>query len=339
MRQAACHLYSPRYDWVSVFWRSPLVRAAQLIGPEAATIIAAARPTPGAGQVLVKVLACGVCGSDLNAWRGVPGIEYPLPPGAPGHEVWGEVAELGPGVAKASLFLGQKVTGLMQGGYAQYALAQADELLAVPPSFGDRPLLGEPLACAANVVRRANWRPGDPLAVVGFGYLAALVVQLLFARGSSRWVAISRRAESRALALRLGAEAAYGFEQVPGELWDSFPLVIEAAGVQQALDHATWLTAYGGRLVIAGYHADGPRTVNLQSWNWKGIDVVNAHERRPEVYLRGLREGLQVAEQHGLDLRSLVSHRWPLEEIGDALRTAAARPAGYVKGVVLPWNQ
>ena len=310
------------------------MRAALFEAPGHARIRDLAPPTPTPGEVLLKVLACGVCGSDLNAWRGVPGLEYPLPPGAPGHEVWGEVAVDDSG----TLEVGRMVTGLVQNGYAQYALATATELLPVPPHFGDTLLLGEPLACAANVVRRARHQPGEPVAVVGFGYLAALVVQLLFPDRAGRWLAISRRPESRDLALALGADAAYPFDAVPDALWDSVPLVIEAAGVQQTLDFATWLTAYGGRLVIAGYHADGPRTVNMQSWNWKGIDVINAHERRPEAYLQGLRDGLRIAEQHRLDLAALISHRWPLEQIGEAFETAVARPRDYLKGVVLPWD-
>jgi threonine dehydrogenase-like Zn-dependent dehydrogenase len=313
------------------------MRAAQLKAPEQPRLVEVEQATPGPGEVLVKVLACGLCGSDLNAWRGVPGTNYPLAPGRPGHEVWGEVASIGPDVG--GFAPSQKVTGLLQAGYAQYALARADELLRVPASFGDRPLLGEPLACAANVVRRMRWQPSDRLAVVGFGYLAALVLRLLFPTSTGSWVVVTRRPESRALALQLGAEAAYGFADVPAACWDSFPIVLEAAGVQQSLDYATWLTAYGGRLVIAGYHADGPRTVNLQSWNWKGIDVVNAHEREPAVYLRGLREGLQIVERHGLDLTSLITHHWPLDQIDQAFRTAVDRPPEYVKGAVLPWSE
>ena len=61
--------------------------------------------------------------------------------------------------------------------------------------------------------------------------------------------------------------------------------VIEAAGHQEGLDLGTALTAEGGRLVIAGYHQDGLRHVDMQTWNWRGIDVINAHERRPEVYV------------------------------------------------------
>jgi threonine dehydrogenase-like Zn-dependent dehydrogenase len=290
-------------------------------------------PAPGAGEVLVRIRACGICGSDLNAWRGVAGIEYPLPPGAPGHETLGEVVALGPGVA--GVRVGQTVTGLVWNGFADLAVARAEHLLVLPEAQAAAGVLGEPLACAMNVVRRSAIGAGDRLAVVGFGYLAALVVQLL-PPGIGGWVALSRREDSRALALRLGAEAAYDFAHVPAELWDSFGVVIEAAGVQQTLDYATWLTAYGGRLVIAGYHADGPRTVNMQSWNWKGIDVINAHAREPAVYVRALREALELAGSRGLDLGRLETHTWPLERAADAFRSAEERPAGFVKGVVRP---
>jgi threonine dehydrogenase-like Zn-dependent dehydrogenase len=315
------------------------VKAVQFVAPADPRIINLERPAPATDEVLIRVLACGVCGSDLNVWRGIPGIEYPLPPGAPGHEVWGEIEELGHRAMGPDFTVGQKVTGLMSAGYAQYTLARREDLVSVPARFGNSPMLGEPLACAANVVRRARWQPGERVALVGFGYIAALIARLLFPDGGQSWVAISRRHESRALALRLGAESVYDFNSVPEELWDGFPVVIEAAGVQQSLDYATWLTAYGGRLVIAGYHADGWRSVNMQNWNWKGIDVVNAHERQPAAYLRGLRDGLQILERHNLEIAELISHRWPLNRVNEAFRAADTREAAYTKAIVLPWDK
>ncbi len=314
------------------------MRAFQLTGAGNGQLIDCDVPIPGAGQVLIKVLACGVCGSDLNSWRGIPGIEFPMTPGAPGHEVWGEIAALGP-EADGALRTGQRITGLMFNGYAQYTLARADEVQVLSDEFApERPVLGEPLACAANIVRRIAYQPGDRVAIVGFGYIASLVMRFLFPERLGHWVAISRRPESRERALECGAAAAYAFESVPADLWDSFPIVIEAAGVQRSLDYATWLTAYGGRLVIAGYHADGPRTVNMQSWNWKGIDVVNAHERKPETYMRGLKDALSLIRRHPLDASEPMSHSWSLDHVSEALRTADQPPSDYVKGVIWPWR-
>jgi threonine dehydrogenase-like Zn-dependent dehydrogenase len=309
------------------------MRALRLREPRQAAIVEVPDPSPGEGEVLVRIRACGVCGSDLNAWRGVPGLEYPLPSGAPGHETYGDVVAVGTGVD--NFRAGQTVTGLLWNGVADLGLARADNLVVLPQGMERIPLLGEPLACAMNVVRRSGVGSGDRLAVVGFGYLAALIVQLL-PSGASGWIAVSRREDSRSLALRLGGDAAYDFSAVPAALWDSFPIVIEAAGIQQTLDYATWLTAYGGRLVIAGYHADGPRTVSMQNWNWKGIDVINAHARQPAVYTDALREALDQATTRGLDLASLQTHTWPLERAAEAFAAMEERPAGFLKSLVYP---
>jgi threonine dehydrogenase-like Zn-dependent dehydrogenase len=299
------------------------MRAVVLEGAGRAVVRDVPEPTPGRGEVLVRVRACGLCGSDLNAWRGVPGIEYPMPAGAPGHEVWGEVCAVGDAVAGVQV--GDCVTGLMWNGLAEVCVARAENLV---PS--DNLLLGEPLACAANVVRRAGVAEGDRVAIVGFGYLAALIAQLL--PSGSSWSALSRREVSRSLALELGAEAVCDFDEVPPGWWDGFRVVIEAAGVQQTLDFASWLVAYGGRLVIAGYHADGPRTVNMQTWNWKGIDVINAHEREPRVYI----EALRSVRDRRFELERLLTHRWPLNDIEKAFSTLEERPSGFVKGIIVP---
>src|SRR6185369_17576014 len=70
--------------------------------------------------------------------------------------------------------------------------------------------------------------------------------------------------------------------------------VIEAAGKQESLDLASEITSERGRLVIAGYHQDGPRQVNMQLWNWRGLDVINAHERDPKNYVRGIRSAVEA---------------------------------------------
>ena len=309
------------------------MQALVVSGPRQASLVDVADPVAQPGEVVVRVRECGICGSDLNAWRGVPGVEYPLPPGAPGHEVWGEVLAVGPSVS--GVHAGETVTGLLWNGFAELAVARAEDLVVLPRPLAARGVLGEPLACAMNVVRRSAAAAGDRLAVVGFGYLAALVVQLL-PPDVTEWVAVSRRADSRALAVRLGAAAAYDFASVPGTLWDSCDVVIEAAGAQRTLDFATWLTAYGGRLVIAGYHADGPRTVNMQSWNWKGIDVINAHERQPAQYVSALRQAFALMAAQPIHVHDLQTHAWPLADAPAAFQAAEARPAGFIKGVVCP---
>jgi NADPH2:quinone reductase len=115
-----------------------------------------------------------------------------------------------------------------------------------------------------------------------------------------------------------------------------FDVVVEAAGTQSALDTASRLVAPGGRLVVAGFHQDGPRTVDMQRWNWRGIDVLNAHEREPQAYVSGMREAVRLACDGVLDLEALVTHRLTLDELGRAFELARTRPKGFVKAVVCP---
>ena len=111
--------------------------------------------------------------------------------------------------------------------------------------------------------------------------------------------------------------------------------VIEATGHQWPLDLAGELCAERGKLVIAGYHQDGPRQVNMQSWNWKGIDVINAHERNPQVQVEGLREAVEAVASGRLDPASLYTHRYPLDLLDEALTATRDKPEGFVKALVM----
>jgi threonine dehydrogenase-like Zn-dependent dehydrogenase len=110
--------------------------------------------------------------------------------------------------------------------------------------------------------------------------------------------------------------------------------VIEAVGKQWPLDLAGELVREGGKLVVAGYHQDGPRQVNMQMWNWKGIDVVNAHERDPAVQMHGLREAVAAVASGRLDPAPLYTHEYALEELGAALDATRDRPDGFLKALV-----
>ncbi|WP_248633639.1 zinc-binding dehydrogenase [Cereibacter changlensis] len=125
-------------------------------------------------------------------------------------------------------------------------------------------------------------------------------------------------------------------EEVRGQTNGRFcDVVIEAVGKQAALDVAGELVAEGGRLVIAGYHQDGPRQVNMQQWNWRGIDVINAHERKPEIYMRGIREAIEAVADGRLDPWPLLTHSYPLDQLDVALDATRDRPEGFMKAIIL----
>ena len=186
---------------------------------------------PGAGQVLIKVQACGVCHSDVFTKEGYwPGIQYPR---VPGHEVAGIIDELGAGVSewKRGQRVGVgwhgghdgtclacrrgdfgncqnlKIAGISyDGGYQQYMVAPAEALTAMPEGLGDAE--AAPLLCAGittyNALRHSGALPGDLVAVLGIGGLGHLGIQFANKFGY-KVAAIGHGPESAALAKKLGA--------------------------------------------------------------------------------------------------------------------------------------
>jgi len=188
----------------------------------------------------------------------------------PDIEAVGVVEEIGP-LAKG-LKICERVALVSNGGFADYNVVNATA--AVPIGDLGFPFLGEPLGCAMNVHRRSGIRRADLIAIVGIGFLGAILVQLAVSAGA-RVIAVSRRPGVLRLAKEYGAELALPFGD-RAEIVDRVrnltgsklcDVVIEAAGVQETLDLASDLTKSRGRLVIAGYHQGGPRSVNMQEWN------------------------------------------------------------------------
>lgn len=299
-------------------------------------------PDPGPGEVRVRLEGSGVCGSDLPLWQGRPWFDYPREPGFPGHEGWGTVDAVGPDVS--DLREGDRVATLAGGAFAECQVIPAREVVPLPDGLEGRPFPGEPLACAMNVARRADLADGQRVAVVGVGFLGALLVELA-ARSGAWVVALSRRETALEVArkqgaretIRLNGDDAAAVRRVE-ELTDGrlCERVIEAAGVQRTLDLASALAGVRARLVIAGYHQDGTRRVDLREWNWRGLDVVNAHEREPTVYARGLRRAVEAVLQGRLDPFPLLTHHIPLQDVDRAFELLEDRPAGFVKAVVRP---
>lgn len=314
------------------------MRAARIVAPGRLEVAEVPVPEPGASQVRVRVLGCGVCGSNLPVWRGRPWFDYPLAPGAPGHEGWGKVESLGAGVEAG--WLGKKVAFLSQHAFAEYDLARADSLVDMPA--GTTVFPGEALACVMNIFERCEIRAEHTVALVGVGFLGALLVQLASRRGA-RVLALSRRPFALELARRCGAAetlsaadggaaAARVAALTGGRGCDC---VIEAAGEQAALDLAGELVAVRGRLVVAGYHQE-ERRVNMQLWNWRGIDVINAHERDENRYRAGMRAAAAAVSAGVLDPEPLYTHRFALQESAAAFTALGERPAGFLKAWITP---
>ena len=317
------------------------MRAAVVTGPGEVSVQSVPRPRPASGQVRVRLEGCGVCASNLTPWSGPEWMRFPTAPGELGHEGWGVIDAIGEDVA--GLAVGDRVACLSHRSYADYDVADASAVVRLPHSLRDQPFPGEPLGCAMNIFRRAQITAGETVAIVGIGFLGALLTRLASNAGA-RVLAISRRPCSLDIARAMGAAETIAMDDHYRIIADVKALtegrfcetVIEAVGKQWPLDLAVELTAERGRLVIAGYHQDGPRQVNMQLWNWRGLDVINAHERDPAVYAQGVREAIEAVASGRLDPTPLYTHVYPLHRLAEALDATRDRPPGFVKALVRP---
>ncbi len=315
------------------------MKAAVLTAPKSIAVQDVALPVPAAGQIRFQLEGCGLCASNIPVWEGREWFSYPVAAGNPGHEGWGVVDAVGEGVE--NLKVGDRVAALSYNSYAAYDVADADKAVKLPTALAGKPFPGEPLGCAMNIFKRSDIAAGQTVAILGIGFLGALLVQLAKHAGASV-IAISKREFSLEIAKACGADELilmddhYRIIQKVSELTDGTfcERVIECTGKEWPLNLAGELSAERGRLVIAGFHQDGMRQVNVQLWNWRGLDVINAHERDPQEYIRGIEAAVEAVENGILQPDRLYTHSFTLENINDAFHSLTSRTDGFVKALI-----
>lgn len=311
------------------------MRLAVLTGPGGFEIVEEPVPEIWPGDVLVRVSACGVCASELDMYRGVSQVSYPL---RPGHEISGVVERVGEGVAGLAPGDPVAVFGTARG-YGEYVAVPAEHCIHA----GEVPLdlaLGEPLACAVNAVELAGIKLGDDVVIVGAGFMGQVIQRLVQLRGPRQVIVADTRDEALERAASSGATATVNVaeeslaEAVGNLTGAAADVTIEITGTQAALEAIGDCTRMSGTLVIAGFHQGPPRQVPLADWNWKAFRIANAHFRDVATILGGMRAGMRLLTSGRISLEDLVTHRFPLVSIDEAFRTAIEKPEGFVKATV-----
>ncbi len=316
-----------------------IMQSAAIVAPLTLELKETTIPEPKSNEVRIRIEGCGLCASNIPLWEGRTWFSYPAEPGSPGHEGWGTIDAIGNKVE--NLEPGERVTALSYLAYAEYDIAKEAHVVKLPEMLNGQPFPGEPLGCAVNISRRCRIEDGMTVAVIGTGFLGSLLVQLAKNAGA-KVIALSRRSSSLKMAERFGADEVLKLDATEdtvkrvevftnGELCDC---VIEATGKQDPLDLAARLTAFRGRLVIAGYHQGENRKVDMQLWNWRGIDVINAHERNPLKYIDGMKQAVKEVENGSLNPFPLFTHEYPKEEIQQAFKTQQQKPEGFTKALI-----
>lgn len=296
-------------------------------------------PQPGKGEVRIQLEGCGVCASNIPVWEGREWFDYPVAPGSPGHEGWGVVDAIGEGVT--TWREGDRVTGLSYHAYATHDLAQAENLVQLPSFLEGKPFPGEPLGCAMNIFKRSDITSDQTVAVVGCGFLGLLQIQLAKSTGA-RVIALSKRPYSLEAAKSAGADEIIRLEDHHQIIEKVRELtggkfcqrVVEATGKEWPLNLAIELTSERGKLVVAGFHQDGMRSLNVQLLNWRGIDMISAHERDAKQYLKGIHYAIDAIKNKRMNPFDFFTHRFQLEDSQTAFEHLTKRPEGFIKALI-----
>ena len=297
------------------------MKAAVFYGPDDLRIEERGRPQVGEGEILMEVLACGICGTDRHIYHGQFDAR---PPVVPGHEYTGRIVEVGEGVSdlavgdhvavdpnipcgrcrfcrRGDIHLCENLRALgvnMDGGFAELALVPRQQCYSLPPSVP--PLEGaltEPLACCVHGIDLAEIGVGDRVAVIGGGLIGQTLAQLARLRGAGYVVVSDPLPRRREMALSLGADAAVDPRAAEPlartDLGEGADVVIEAVGSTETAAQALDWAAPGGTVVWFGVAPPG-----------ETVDVEPNLIFRKELTIRG---SLVNPHTHGRALSLLAS--------------------------------
>jgi threonine dehydrogenase-like Zn-dependent dehydrogenase len=315
------------------------MRAARIVAPRRLELFDTPLPEPSARSVRFRVEGCGVAASP--EWTGSdPAARYPVAPAGASGEAWGVVDAVGSEVRE--LKLGDRIASLAGQGFAEYDVVDSRAALVLPIQLSGVPFCAAPLAGAMDVFERSRIVAGQVVAIVGIGFLGAILVQLAAFAGA-RVIALSRRPFSLTIAREMGAVSLVpignmqsAVDEVAQQTSGRFcGTVIEATGAADALTLASRLTGARGTLVIAGRHQAG-REVDVALWQERGITVVAVNESASTARASAAKIAVSAMLAGELDLGGLYTDTYSLAGLGEALEQADRRPIGFVKAWVKP---
>lgn len=336
-------------------------------GAGRAALVERSEPRAAHGEVLVRPRAVGICGSDLEILDGSrpePYIRYPI---VPGHEWAGEIVDIGPGVRH--LKAGDRVaveghnfcgacfqcrrgfTNLCErydefgftrdGGMEGLVAVRSDLLHTFNPELAfEQAAVAEPLACAVNGVELVDPEPCETVAVIGPGAIGLLGAALFSLTRPRRLIVVGRRSNNRAIAMQMGATDFISTAEQDAvaevlRLTDGrgADIVYEAAGHEQTVPLALDLARRGGRVVYEGI-VGGGKQVALESdlFCLKALQVFGVFAYTGRHFERALR----LIESGLLDVRPLITHRFPLSDFAQAFAVLGDRQATALKVVLVP---
>lgn len=316
------------------------MKAAVLMQKEKIEILEKNHPIPDPKEVLVRVKACGICGTDNHIFHGQPGSAKVTPPIVLGHEVSGEVVSVGEHVK--NLKAGDRVTidpniycgtceycqqgrhhlcmhleavGVTRdGGMAEYVIVPAKNCYLLPESISyDAGALVEPLGCAIHGIEQLKIWPGVSICIIGGGFIGQIMLQLVKMYGASP-VIVSEPDESKHQTL-LDFEADLVINPMKKDLnqviSEGVDIVIECAGRKETMEQAVTLTKKGGQILLFGVASPYER-IQISPYEIFSKElVIRGSFINPNTH----QKAISLIERGKVKVKPLISHYFALSDI------------------------
>lgn len=329
------------------------MKALTIHQPNEATVEEIARPEPAADEVLVKVAACGICGTDVHIFRGEYMGTYPV---IPGHEFAGEIVAAGDAVRRFKVgdrvavepniacdncesclnnrqnFCQnwQAVGVTRQGGMAKYVVVPEKVIFDIGDLSYEAAAFVEPLSCVLHGVERAEIRLGDRIAILGAGPIGLLLLQVALARGAVDITVLERQAARADLAQDLGA--ATWIDDLTAIPDGAYDVVIDATGAPAVMAQTVRMARPGGTILLFGVPPRGADlTLDAFAIFEKGLTL-----RSSFTSLRNSYQAVAMLQSGAVKTEALVSHRLPLRAFEDAVEMIEAGRDGVKKVLLVP---
>lgn len=319
------------------------MKAAYYEAPRRVDVREARDPEAGPGEVVVRVRACGICGTDQHIFEGELPSPYPF---IGGHELVGEVTEVGGGVEQLrvgdrvavdpNIFCGtcffcqrgqvnhcQRWSAIgvtLDGGFAEYAAAPATNVYAIGDMPYDRAAFVEPLSCVVYGVKRLQVPIGANALVYGAGPIGLLMLQLLKRGGASAVASVDLSQDKLDVARDLGAdETVVAGPEADAQLTDlsplGFDLVVDCTGVPAVVEHAPTHARKNGQLLYFGVNPPAARVeISPYEIYRKDLTLIGSFALRFTFH-----DAVALLESRAVKVEPLLSRGFPVEQFEAAL--------------------
>lgn len=329
------------------------MRAIKIEEPGHARLVEVPVPSPARDELLIKVMASGICGTDIHILRGEYLGAYPV---IPGHEFSGIVEKTGDGVNR--LKAGDRVAvepnlacdncqhclsnrqnfcsnwqaiGVTRpGGMGQYVVAPEKAAFSIGNLPFEHGALVEPLSCVLHGIERSNIRMGDRVVLLGAGPIGILLLQVLRLRGATEITVVERDPSRAEYAQSCGAQRCS--PDLDALKKDSYDVVVDATGDVRLMALTVDFVRHGGTVLLFGVPPAGQR-IELEAFTIfrKGLNILSSF-----TSVRNSYQAVALIQSGCLDLASLISHRLRLNEFERGVELIERKLEGVRKVVVFP---